>query len=191
MARRVKQSQTPGCGCRGWESGMSNKANARPSEEPVAVETQYLASLSAEPETRAPITGQWAPCETTPDLGEMGCLGKRGRCMEGGSVPEPAVTNKAKGGRVKFEVPSVKSGWTGRPGKRRVAPVMGGSVKRSAPPEPAEGLAMATFPCARPSPRPSALTLPPGCRLPYADHRDFAFALGPAAAAVDRSDAVA
>jgi len=39
--------------------------------------------------------------------------------------------------------------------------MLGGSVKRSDPPEPVEGLAMATFLCAGPSPRPSALTLPP------------------------------
>jgi len=38
---------------------------------------------------------------------------------------------------------------------------MGGIVTRSDPPERVEGLAMAAFPCAGPSPRPSALTLPP------------------------------
>jgi hypothetical protein len=36
---------------------------------------------------------------------------------------------------------------------------------------------MADFPCERPSPRPSALTLPPGRRFPFAHLQDFAIAL--------------
>ena len=73
-------------------------------------------------------------------------------------APENAVLAPAAQGRAKEKVAfsGLVQNW--------VTVLAGGSVKRSAPPEPGEGSAMAAFPWVGPSPGPSALTLPPSPR---------------------------